>query len=184
MEYVSTTTSTDKPAFYKFGIDKKSVNWFIDKYLTPERGYTVCEVTSEKDSTDITAIKYGCLLYSFELKQRFCYSTTFGDNVCEREKVERAKDFSNAYLITFYADNKFYYNDLKSEKFEIKERNANKCTCYTPNNKMVKKNLLSFQQHNEIVYKSSDIYTDVELEYSEAKHKKFHPDYTPTTTPF
>lgn len=182
MEYVSTTT--EKPSFYKFGIDKKSVNWFITNYLTPERGYTVCEVTSEKDSTDITAIRYGCFLYSFELKQRFFFSTTFGDNVCQQEKLDRAKSFANAYLITFYADNKFYYNDLKTEKFEIKERNANHYTCYVPNNKMVRKNLLSFQQHNVITFNSSDIYTPEEVKYSLEKHLKYHPGTTPTTTPF
>lgn len=180
MEYIS--TATERPTFYQFGCDKKSVNWFITNYLTPERGYTVCEVTEEKDSTDITAIKYGCLLYSFELKQRFCYSTTFSDNVCQQEKLDRANDFANAYLITFYADNKFYYNDLKTEKFEIKERKANKYTC--SNSSKIDKELLSFQQHNEIVYNSSDIYTDEELKYSLEKHLKFHPDYSPTTTPF
>lgn len=183
---METTPQWESTTSLQFGCDKKSVNWFINHFLTPERGYTVCEITEEKDSTDITAIKYGCMLYSFELKQRFCYSNTFGDNVCEKEKVQRAKDFANAYLISFYADDKIYYNDLKTEKFNIETHNANKTTCYSTNNKMVLKNLLSFEQrkNNEIGYTSSDIYTDEELKRSEVKHKKFHPDYVPTTTPF
>ena len=183
---METTPQWESTSSLEFGCDKKSVNWFINHFLTPERGYTVCEITEEKDSTDVTAIKYGCMLYSFELKQRFCYSNTFGDNVCEKEKVQRAKDFANAYLISFYADDKIYYNDLKTEKFNIEKHNANKTTCYSPNNEKVKKNFLSFSQRedNVIGYTSSDIYTEEELKRSEDKHKKYHPYYVSTTTPF
>lgn len=111
----------------KKSIDQRSKDLFT-KFLSG-RGFTNIQNTDHTEDEfyylDITAEKNG-KKYGFELKDKNCTSTAFGDIMCDVAKAEKSfHDLNNdtydyIAVVNFYTDKCFAYNSVLAGHVEMK----------------------------------------------------------------